>query len=211
MPPFSRAPSPDTESTWPAAHVSGLRTRAGKSLQSTVLVVDDDPDNIALLSAVLRPCCQIRVATNGLKALAIIESDDPPDLVLLDVMMPGMSGLDVCRKIQGNPARRHIPVIFVSALGEPDDECRGLAVGAVDYLRKPMNPSVARARVRLHIDLKLARDALARRNEVLEAKLGDRLTRQLERTSQPTRVHHDYTVFPLEVTTDLHPMNPKER
>jgi putative two-component system response regulator len=174
-------------------------------------VVDDDPNNVELLSEVLRSCCQVRVATNGLRALAMIDSDDPPDLILLDVMMPGISGLEVCRTIQASPARRHIPVIFMSALGEPEDECRGLAVGAVDYFRKPMNPSVARARVRLHLDLKLARDALARRNEALETKLDERHAKRLERASQPAAVHHDHTVFPVRHDSDLHAIKPRGR
>lgn len=150
-----------------------------------VLVVDDDPENIAVLSEALRSWCQVRVATSGLKALTIIGSDEPPDLILLDVMMPGISGLDVCRKLQGSRARRDIPIIFVSALGDAEDECRGLALGAVDYIKKPTNPSIVRARVRLHLDLKHTRDALMRRNAALEEQVSEQITRQFERAVQP--------------------------
>lgn len=177
MPPIARASLGNIHRT----DDSSARTRDGSSFRATVLVVDDSPDNAALLCEVLRSCCEIRVAANGFDALTIIESDDPPDLILLDVMMPGISGLDVCRKLQGNSARRSIPVIFVSGLGKVEDECRGLAVGAVDYIRKPIDPPIVRARVRIHLDLAHLRGALARRNAVLEAKASERLTGRSER------------------------------
>lgn len=150
----------------------------------TVLVVDDDPENIAVLSASLRSCCVVRVATSGTKALGIIGSEDPPDLILLDITMPGINGLDLCRKLQGSRACRHIPIIFVSAHSEVEDECQGLALGAVDYIKKPVNPSIVRARVLIHLELKHARDALERRNEILEAKLSLQATQRLERAGQ---------------------------
>ena len=90
-----------------------------------VLVVDDSPENIDLLSEVLRDDYRIRVATSGEKALKIVYSDEPPDLILLDIMMPGLSGLEICRRLKANPDRRRIPIIFVTAMSSVDDEKRG--------------------------------------------------------------------------------------
>jgi putative two-component system response regulator len=140
----------------------------------TVLVVDDNPENLAVLSAVLRPDYRVRVATDGAKAIAIVESADPPDLVLLDVMMPGMSGFEVCRRLKASPARRDVPIVFVTALGDVEDERQGLELGAIDYLTKPVSPAIVGARVANHLELARARAALAAQNALLEAKVADR-------------------------------------
>ncbi|OQX14972.1 MAG: two-component system response regulator [Desulfobulbaceae bacterium A2] len=121
--------------------------------RQTVLVVDDIPENIDILSEVLRDDYQVRVATSGEKALRIVYSDNPPDLVLLDIMMPGLSGLELCRRLKANPDRRKIPVIFVTAMCSVEDERRGLEMGAVDYITKPISPPVVLARVRTHLAL----------------------------------------------------------
>ena len=121
--------------------------------RQTVLVADDTPENIDLLSGLLRQDYRVKVATSGEKALAIINSDDPPDLILLDIMMPGMNGYDVCRRIKANPDRRSIPVIFVTAMTSIEDERLGLEVGAVDYITKPISPPIVCARVRTHLAL----------------------------------------------------------
>ena len=142
--------------------------------RSTILVVDDSPENLTVLSAVLRPDYRVRVATEGFKAISIVESDDPPDLILLDVMMPGMSGFEVCAKLKANPARKDVPVIFVTALGEVEDERHGLELGAIDYITKPISPSIVSARVRNHLELKHAREALARQNALLEVRVAER-------------------------------------
>jgi putative two-component system response regulator len=118
-----------------------------------ILVVDDSPENIDLLSEVLRDEYRIRVATSGEKALKIVYSDEPPDLILLDIMMPGLSGLEICRRLKANPDRRRIPIIFVTAMSSVEDEQRGLATGAVDYITKPISPPIVRARVRTHLAL----------------------------------------------------------
>lgn len=118
-----------------------------------VLVVDDSPDNIELLSEVLRDDYRVRVATSGEKALKIVYSDEPPDLILLDIMMPGLSGLEICRRLKTNPDRRRIPIIFVTAMGSTEDEQRGLDTGAVDYITKPISPPIVKARVRTHLAL----------------------------------------------------------
>src|SRR5574343_223132 len=118
-----------------------------------ILIVDDNPENIDLLSEVLREEYRIRVATSGEKALKIVYSDEPPDLILLDIMMPGISGLEICRRLKANPDRRRIPVIFVTAMSSPEDERRGLETGAVDYITKPISPPIVKARVRTHLAL----------------------------------------------------------
>ncbi|UCV28547.1 response regulator [Ferribacterium limneticum] len=121
--------------------------------KQSILVVDDSPENIDLLSEVLRDEYRIRVATSGEKALKIVYSDEPPDLILLDIMMPGLSGLEICRRLKANPDRRRIPVIFVTAMSSIEDEKRGLETGAVDYITKPISPPIVKARVRTHLAL----------------------------------------------------------
>jgi putative two-component system response regulator len=118
-----------------------------------ILVVDDTPDNIDLLSSILADDYRIRVATSGEKALKIVYSDEPPDLILLDIMMPGLSGLEICRRLKANPDRRRIPIIFVTAMTSTEDEQLGLATGAVDYITKPISPPIVKARVRTHLAL----------------------------------------------------------
>ncbi len=119
----------------------------------TILVADDSPQNIELLSRVLGQEYRIKVATSGEKALKIAYSDEPPDLILLDIMMPDLSGLQVCQRIKANPDRRRIPIIFVTAMTTVEDESLGLAMGAVDYISKPISPPLVQARVRTHLAL----------------------------------------------------------
>ena len=121
--------------------------------QQTILVVDDTPENIDLLTEVLNPHYRTRIATNGDKALKIAFSDTPPDLILLDIMMPGISGYEVCEKLKSNPDTRGIPVIFVTAMSEISDEKKGLELGAVDYITKPISPAIVLARVMTHLAL----------------------------------------------------------
>ncbi len=121
--------------------------------KQSILVVDDTPENITILTEVLAGDYRIRVATSGEKALKIIYSDEPPDLILLDIMMPGLSGLEICRRLKANPDRRRIPVIFVTAMTSTEDEERGLDIGAVDYITKPISPPIVKARVRTHLAL----------------------------------------------------------
>ena len=121
--------------------------------KQSILVVDDTPENIDLLSEILRDDYRIRVATSGEKALQIACSDEPPDLILLDIMMPGLNGLEICRRLKANPDRRRIPIIFVTAMSSTADEELGLATGAVDYITKPISPPIVKARVRTHLAL----------------------------------------------------------
>jgi len=120
--------------------------------RQTLLVVDDRPENIDVLVGILGERYRIRAATSGPLALRIAERW-PPDLVLLDVMMPGMDGYEVCRRLKSTPATRRVPVIFVTARGEVEDEQHGFDVGAADYVTKPVQPRIVRARVATHLAL----------------------------------------------------------
>jgi two-component system sensor histidine kinase/response regulator len=133
----------------------------------TVLVVDDIPDDIAILEGILRESYQVKAATDGERALQIARGDPPPDLIILDIMMEGMDGLEVCRRLKADPKTAKIPVIFVTAKDEDSDESKGFAVGAADYVVKPINPYLVRARAKVHLELKEAREELEARNEVL--------------------------------------------
>ncbi|AVT12783.1 diguanylate cyclase [Paracidovorax avenae] len=125
----------------------------------SVLVVDDQPANIRILHALLGEEFDIRMATSGEDALRLIHHS-PPDLILLDIEMPGMSGYDVCRQLKAAEDTLHIPVIFITAHDTPEDESLCFRVGAVDFIRKPINPEVAKARVRTHARLKRQSDLL---------------------------------------------------
>jgi len=152
-----------------------------------ILVVDDSPENIDLLSEVLRDDYRIRVATSGEKALKIVYSDEPPDLILLDIMMPGMSGLEICRRLKSNPDRRRIPIIFVTAMSSVEDEKIGLETGAVDYITKPISPPIVKARVRTHLALydqsrELERMVFQRTHELITTR--QQIIRRLGRAAE---------------------------
>ncbi|AEF53699.1 HD domain-containing phosphohydrolase [Marinomonas posidonica] len=118
----------------------------------TIMVVDDIADNINVLSNLLRPFYKVKAATSGKKALSIA-STSPPDLILLDVMMPEMDGYEVCRQLKQNIATQKIPVIFVTAKTEVEDETLGLEVGGVDYISKPIQPAIVLQRIKTHLAL----------------------------------------------------------
>ncbi len=149
------------------------------SRQAVVLVVDDTPTNLTLMGSLLQAQYRVKVANNGEKALAIVASDDPPDLVLLDVMMPDLDGYEVCRRMKASPSTRHIPVIFLTARAESTDEAQGFTVGAVDYITKPISPPVVRARVRTHVALKRQADLLRAQRTLLRHEVELR-TRELQ-------------------------------
>ena len=142
---------------------------------TTILIVDDTPDNISLLSELLQPHYRVRAANSGARALQVAKSHPQPDLILLDVMMPDMDGYDVIARLKADPHTAEIPVIFVTALESSFDEEHGLALGAVDYIAKPIKPAIVLARVKTHLELKEARDWLKDRNSVLEAEVALRL------------------------------------
>ena len=125
-----------------------------------ILIVDDTPSNIHVLMETLKDEYAIIVATTGPKALTLASGPTPPDLILLDVMMEGMDGYEVCRRLKSDVRTAPIPVIFVTTLSQTEDETMGLELGAVDYITKPINPAIVRARVRNHLELKAHRDNL---------------------------------------------------
>jgi len=132
----------------------------------TILVVDDIPANIQILDEILRDRYRIKAALDGAAALALAERE-PPDLVLMDVMMPGMDGMEACRRLKAMPGCENQPVIFVSARGEAQDEEAGLRAGGVDYISKPFHPAVVLARIHTHLEL-------LERNRNLEALVAER-------------------------------------
>lgn len=144
----------------------------------TILIVDDTPDNITLLCSLLSEKYKNKVATSGPKALKIAQSDPKPDLILLDIMMPGMDGYEVCRQLKADPATAGIPVIFLTAKSQEGDETKGFGLGAVDYITKPIVPPILDARVHTHLTLQKARKFLETQNEILEVQVEQR-TRQL--------------------------------
>lgn len=148
-----------------------------KALNSkpTILVVDDTPDNIDLLRAVLEDDYRTKIAVNGERALKIAAGADQPDLILLDIMMPGMSGYDVCRALKADPATANIPVIFVTAMSEVADEQLGLALGAVDYITKPISAPLVLARIKTQLGMKRMQDFLRDQNHYLESEVERRV------------------------------------
>jgi diguanylate cyclase (GGDEF)-like protein len=128
--------------------------------QPTVLIVDDAKENISILAELLKPEYKIRAAINGEKALEIAFSENPPDLILLDVIMPGIDGYEVCRRLKADPQTKSIPIIFVTGKVNEDEEIFGFNLGAVDYIKKPFNSVIVKARVGMHVELKQYRDYL---------------------------------------------------
>ena len=153
-------------------------------LLSTILVVDDTVSNLTLISDLLKPHYRVKAAISGEIALKIA-SADAPDLILLDVMMPGLSGFDVCKQMKANPGLRDIPVIFLTAMGAAEDEAHGLELGAVDYITKPINPPILLARVANTLKLKASTDFLRDQNAFLEKEVDKRI-REVEEIQDVT-------------------------
>jgi phosphoserine phosphatase RsbU/P len=139
--------------------------------QKLILIVDDTPTNLGVISGALTDTYKTKVATNGQKALALASGDEKPDLILLDVVMPEMDGYEVCTRLKADPATREIPVIFLTGQTSVEDETRGFSVGGVDYVHKPFSPAIVKARVHSHILLREARAQLARQLDVLNTEL----------------------------------------
>ncbi len=142
--------------------------------KKVVLVVDDAPDNLTLMSELLKGHYKVKVANSGEKALKIALAEPHPDLILLDIMMPGMDGYEVCQRLQADAVTRDIPVIFLTAKAEADDERRGLELGAVDYITKPISPPIVLARVRNHLALKAQADFLRNKSDFLAQVVNER-------------------------------------
>lgn len=144
-----------------------------------ILIVEDDPINAEALAATLRDNCHTVWAPDGEKALVMARSEPLPDLILLDIVMPKKNGFEVCKELKANPVTANIPVIFVTAMTDDLNEALGLGFGAVDYIYKPINPVLVRARVAIHIRLKMQNDFLMR--------LVEKRTQDLEAASREAR------------------------
>jgi len=137
------------------------------SERPTVLVVDDEPFNLSLMDGILSKYYNVQLADTSLKALEIAFAD-PPDLILLDVMMPDVDGFEICRRLMNNPETNHVPVIFITAKNEIKDEELGFAVGASDFIHKPISAPIVAARVRTHLKIKFMQDYLRSKNAQLQ-------------------------------------------
>lgn len=138
--------------------------------QYKILIVDDEPVNLKTLGNLLKEDYEILIAKDGEQALVHAFDEEPPDLILLDIMMPGLDGYEICRIFQTEQKTQHIPIIFVSALSEEVDEAKGLEMGAVDYITKPISNSIALARVKTQLKLKRAYEELKAANKELAQK-----------------------------------------
>ena len=143
-------------------------------VKPTILVVDDTPDNLSLMRELLRKDYQVQLANGGERALKLAAMQPQPDLILLDIMMPVMDGYEVCRRLKADAATRDIPVVFLTAKADVEDEKRGLELGAVDYITKPISPPVVLARVKIHLALKAHADFLRDKSDFLEAEVSKR-------------------------------------
>ena len=150
----------------------------GQFPSQTILVVDNTPENIDILDGILRDNYKIKAALDGEKAIKIATGSSPPDLILLDVMMPDMDGYEVCRILKSRPETKNIPVIFVTSKGEMADESTGFAMGCVDYITKPVSAPLVKARVKSQL-------ALYNQNRILEQKVKER-TVELEHAQDVT-------------------------
>ncbi len=158
------------------------------SEKKIILVVDDGPENLALISSLLKEQYQVKVATSGEKALSIIANGkQKPDLILLDIIMPGMDGYGVCTQLKASELTSSIPIIFLTSLTKVENEEEGFRFGAVDYIHKPISPSVLLARVQTHLQLKEAQDFLRIQNSILEKMVKHR-TLELTQSQQATIV-----------------------
>jgi putative two-component system response regulator len=153
--------------------------------EPSVLIVDDERTNLDLMVGLLKADYRTLVAMSGEQALRRAGGTPRPDIVLLDVMMPGMDGYEVCRRLKASPATSEIPVIFVTAISDVGNEMAGFALGAVDYITKPVSPPIVQARVKAHLENKQARDFIEDRNRVLEEMVLER-TRELAATQDAT-------------------------
>ena len=139
--------------------------------QTTILIIDDTPENLALIAGLLKPLYRTRVAPSGAKGLELAVREPRPDLILLDILMSEMDGYEVCRRLKADPATAAIPVVFLTALTEEENEQSGLEAGAVDFITKPVKPAILLARVATQLNLKNARDEIAVARDQAQAAL----------------------------------------
>lgn len=155
-----------------------MHTAMESTTRPTILAVDDSPENLWLISGLLKSKYRIRMVNSGEAALEAVRVGPLPDLILLDVMMPGLSGHDVCRELKAAEATRHVPIIFLTAMAGTEDERKGLELGAADFITKPINPPLLIARVATQLQARAVADFLRDQNQFLEAEV-QRRTREL--------------------------------
>ena len=158
-------------------------------VKPTVLIVDDTPENLSLMSELLRHAYKLKIANSGARALKLATTGDVPDLILLDIMMPEMDGYEVCQLLKAHPATREIPIIFLTAKADIEDEEKGLKIGAVDYITKPVSPPILLARLKIHLALKAHADFLRDKSAFLEQEV-------VRRTREVTAIQ-DVTILAM--------------
>jgi DNA-binding response OmpR family regulator len=171
--------------------------------KSKILIVDDTPENIQVLMETLKDQYAIVAAINGEKALKLALSDPRPDLILLDIMMPGMDGFEVCSRLKADPKASDIPVIFLSALDDTANKVKGFVIGAVDYISKPFQPEEVRVRVNTHLTMNRLKQSLAEKNEELQAYSACLEERVRERTVELASLNSVYERFVPREFIDL--------
>ena len=157
--------------------------------KKSVLIVDDTPENLTLMNGLLKDIYKTKIANNGERALKIAATLPLPDLILLDIMMPGIDGYEVCRQLKADPVTAEIPVIFLTAKTQVEDEQMGFDVGCVDYITKPVSPPIVLARVKTHLLMKDVRDFLRDQNTFLE--------NEVERRTREVQVIQDVTIMAM--------------
>jgi len=177
---------------------------AERGSKPVILAVDDTPENLDVVKGILAANYTIKAAINGQMALKIVEKQTP-DLILLDIMMPGMSGYEVCEALKSNPDTRDIPVIFLTAMDQTTDESKGFDLGAADYITKPVNPPILESRVKTHLALKHAMDELHGAYDIIKQQK-DRMQEELNvgHTIQMSMVPMEFPAFPSRPEFDLH-------
>jgi len=173
------------------------------SKKPKVLIVDDTPENIQVLMGTLKDQYAIVAAINGEKALKMALADPKPELILLDIMMPGMDGFEVCRRLKADTATQDIPVIFLSALDDTSNKVKGFSVGAVDYISKPFQPEEVHVRVNTHLTMSLLKQDLAEKNKELQAYSVHLEERVRERTAELASLNRMYERFVPREFIDL--------
>jgi len=169
-----------------------------------ILAVDDTPENLDVVKGILASAYTVKAAINGPMALKIVEKQ-PPDLILLDIMMPDMNGYEVCKRLKSNPDTRDIPVIFLTAMDQTTDESSGFELGAADYITKPVNPPILEARVKTHLALKQNMDELQKAYRTIKAHK-DRMEEELNigRDIQMSMLPLEFPAFPEREEFSIH-------
>ncbi|MDG1753058.1 MAG: response regulator [Thalassotalea sp.] len=163
------------------------------TITNSILIVDDEPNNITVLTELLKEKYSLLACLSGAKALELCNREELPDLILLDIMMPKMDGLDVCKALKSNPLTEHIPIIFISALSETNDVVKGLSFGAVDYITKPITPEITLARISVHMKQVIQRQEMALQLDTMIENM--RLKEDIERIIQHDLMHPLSTII----------------